>query len=436
MKMSSAWPALAVLLAAGHVQAPAAEILVPGGQANVVDALVAAQPGDTIRITDSGTYNGDLNITKPVTIIADPGRTPVIVTNGVQTHGIHFQEGSQGSRIGSNSGGVITVDGDADHGFAYRYLSTPGEITLENVVGRNFGINHGFQFTAVGDVASTFTIRNVRIADFAHLKNVASFFNLSGGAVVFEDCSFRHTAATNMFDTQTNGAGTIKFIRCILDADRSVLFARRDGTSPTNIEIRDSVVITRDPTNGTHRTFNLDSDFGNSTMNITNSALVGAASVLDVDTNNLFLNVDHCDLFSRIYQWPVIAHRTNANTIVRVRNSNLNNPGDASLPVGGTATGWGFYVYLTTPVQDSSNFNNYNVSGTALYGAPGSNFALGADDITSPGLNPGYVDTVNHDYMYSEPAELLSGDESGGPIGSHFNFLTQVPVELSAFGVM
>ncbi len=98
---------LASALICGAATIQAATISIPADHATINAAVTAANPGDTIVINETKTFDEFLRLRKPVTITAGIGFSPTI--NSATTTTLILFTGSGGSQFGSLAGGRLTI---------------------------------------------------------------------------------------------------------------------------------------------------------------------------------------------------------------------------------------------------------------------------------------------------------------------------------------
>src|SRR5690606_31476154 len=130
-------------------------------------AWSAAQEGDTIRFTQTGTYmqqQWDIN-KRNITVVADKGVT-LTLTGGTGDGVVRPRNGASGTQIGSNDGGVIVFDRINDAGgsvkrfmsrqlFGFEENAEP--LVFENVIIRNVDGFIGYEWEG------SLTFRDCRI---------------------------------------------------------------------------------------------------------------------------------------------------------------------------------------------------------------------------------------------------------------------------------
>lgn len=117
--------------------------IVPTAYSTIQAALDAADDGDTITLTDSGSYNEYLSVNKhDLKIVATAGQSPKITNpvDGATTPTVIFKANAGGTQVGSLNGGRIYIQyhkmpsGTALPNAMLRFLHTTNTlVTLENV---------------------------------------------------------------------------------------------------------------------------------------------------------------------------------------------------------------------------------------------------------------------------------------------------------------
>ncbi len=400
----------AALLMAPSVRA--AELLVPGGHATIGAAVAAASAGDTIRITNSAGYAESLSIDKSITIEAAAGQTPSITGDGVTTHVLRTLPGAGGAKIGSSSGGQITLNCQSSATIAA--IVSPqhpsGTVTFENLRFQNIntatdlvipsssgnctfreiasdGGARGFDLTAPS--AATITGAQLRLEKCIITNLAAEFLRQTGGSINLTiDQSYIHSLFVVWYVTSTAAGNSFTCNYSFL------------SNFPTNTSSGQGPGATCNLTNTPGVTIDWD-----------HVAVVSNRHCLQIyGGNNWTLTMDHCDLHGDIdgdSNHTILATNDATGRTVSVTNT--------TFVSNGTSIGWGDADSNTSnDVSVTGNYNNF-------VRARGPNAPAGANDITSP-VTPNYVAPATGNFLYTSP-ELITAGSGATPIGTMQDFM-------------
>lgn len=378
-------------------------VLVPTDEATIQAAIDAVDTGGLVRIVDSGVYQEDLNISKPgIRIVAAVGENPTIASTGTNNFAILPNASGSNYRLGSNSGGRITVD-TTNSASLTKVINmssqTAGTFTVENVEFVN--ITETLIDPRAG--AHTLNLINVEALDlpaFAirlDFMDAAATFNIEG-------CTL--SSSGQVIFNGTNGAeGNVNITRSDISSTGGNAIQISSGGAH-NITIDRSFVhgpganaavyVLRSPVN----------------LTITNSALYNSGG----GGNGLYvfmdsggpaeLTIDNSDILKGPSGFVGFRYIDGSVTNMSITDSNISD-------------------FNGTP--DGTLTLDYNNVITGTY----SGFTAGANDVS---VDPVYTDAAGGDFTYAE-ASLLTADSGGGPIGSAATLADFVPVELSTMSV-
>lgn len=381
----------------GTQSAQAATLLVPDSFSTINDAISASDEGDSIRITDSAIYHENLVISKRIHIEAAVGQNPVIQGTGAASSVIWTDDRSLGSRIGSLQGGRIVIDGgglDAIAVLLGNGHSQPGQVEFENLTIRNPAAGASMIYPAV---AGNSVFRDVSV-DAGNVCQFPIRLDFLGGAeMTFEGCSLTNAPDIGFFCGNPTGYGTVNLSDCNIEAHkRPFLIQPTSGPFIFNIQ-RSWIRNVEDTQSWT--TFSLRGDA--TELNLSDSVVenrgAGYIAFFFAGYGNMAVQIDHCDLIGDTIGF---GFQDASNRSFSISNSNV---------VTGSL---GFFG--SPAAGDALSFNNNNVTGG--YGS----FPSGTNDV-NPALQPNYFDPDGADFRYTTPG-LLTGDSSGGPVGSYRNF--------------
>ncbi len=412
---------------AGAQSASAAVIKVPNDWDTITSAVAAALPGDTVEITNSSTYIEALSITKPITLMATLGQSPVIQgIGGTSAVVVSVASTGAGAQIGSNAGGRIELKcGPSYTGNDYILVRTnhtgATPVICENLflntlntnaqAARVYGIYPRQDGAAIyrnilidgGNVSSTairlhyLTLATTEL-DHVRVRNTASnavVITNSSPTLVVKFCELGATAAGIRIYSNSGTADKVK-----LEVDRSLLLSDTDGAAGLG-----SLVI---------RGVNSQVDVTRSLLRSNSGHGVRIWSA----ANGVRLTMDHCDIVNTAGSLPAFLVETGTNRNVSITNSNIQ-----SINSGG------FSVTTDASSTFVSNFNNVHTpAGTAYTG-----ITAGANDV-QPGQNPQYVSLATGNILYNNTF-LKTAGQHGSSIGVNQNYsdiLTFVPVSRAA----
>lgn len=384
----------------------AAELLVPDDYPTIKEAYAAAGDGDTIRITDSGVYPGELAIGKRLNIVADPGVSPTIRGTTLTTQVVAVIEGGIGSVIGSTTGGQIIIDARGENNPIVGLFHTTGTVTYENISLINPATANAFALYGFpGNTAGSTTFRQLEV-DMGNGGNMIIQHNTLTGTLTFEDSTFRcrNVASGGFF--LNGGAGTINFTRCDVQTQRFFLYLYAMSFAPGGkwtINVDQSWIRCENSIYGNLPAIGIGGDpIIAADVNLTYSAIIGQAGVLrnSPAADNVNAVIDHCDLLSPGNSVIIDVEDALTGRSYDITNTNIIGPGDA-------------LSYTGTSEPMLSDYNNIVMGGDDYAG-----FTAGARDLS---LLPTYQNPTAGDYRYPEPA-LLVGSSTNGPIGSNFDF--------------
>jgi hypothetical protein len=459
--------------------------------ADLADTVAAANAGDTIIITDSGTLEADLVLDKQLYIMAADGETPVLIGDPC----VEFTNDADGSMFGSNVGGTIQLGDDTDVPTTWtdsdwiRFDDDAGDfdgsITFENL--DIWGTDHVWyskrDITSVGvitfndvDFHTTHTwelddgeweIVENRFIYMRHdgtmnlnrcftegaLRPVHTHEKGRGGwdnrTININNCEFRHDSLVNdiyvPFGSDEGLINRFQNEHVTINVDRSVLIGQNGvmvQDANATIGLENSVVVAMGAT--TYHTY--DHDGYSTTPEISAQSSPAAAISLE---NRFYSSsrwypdqfailgsytADHCDLISSgsvlylgDFSEPLFLDYSSTGRQVTITNSNL------------IALNSDPVVTATLRAQDSISLDHCNLYAAGSGGLWGGDAHAGMST-NGYSVDPGYIDSgTNYDFdtkntQYNE-GTLLTGDDSGGPVGSYLEAWQFVPVELSTFSI-
>lgn len=409
------------LVGLSAAQLSAADINVPGDQANLADAISAANDGDTIIITDSGTYTGQFIVDKSISIVAAEGQSPTLDTSG--SYVIVLMGEDNDLQIGSADGGRITLTSpehalhvetnssgcsltvtNVDINFASFYAieaRTVANIVLDDVHidGNETGI-YGLwvSFTAAPPEPPSFVIRDSTITNLLPTSNAILFRNWTGEGTLDIESSFINGGAYALIvDHRVSAAAEMTF--SIVD---SVLTTKRPDNPASPVRLRaGSYTFTAERT-------------------VFHATEAGQAFVLSDEDNiapGSVLTLDHCDFIAgnqsavEILGEDATATITNSVLIAGAEQAGLVRAATVTVTSRHNAiTGDPVYGLMDeeTIVNDSENFTIVN-------------------DIENQ--QPAYTDAAAYDFRYTSPFPLTVASEEGMPVGSNYDFINKVEGE-------
>ncbi len=389
-----------------------AEVLerVPTDHATIAAAVGAVSPGGTVLIEDSSVYVESFAIqTANISIVAAPGETPTIQYDGNNSYIIFADQPCQ---VGSNTGGRITIDGNNGGGgtqtHVFRPLHSSGEVRFENLDVRN--------------------VRNnpIVMPDAGTADTVLSNVDIDGGGVL-------------QFGIRLDFLNSVLTLNCVnyTNVSRECIFTSNPSTGTLNVN-NSYLEAVFQPINlefgSGGNTLNIDNSYihesggvgafgafyvrGAHTINMTNSVVqnddAGAFAFYHYDADGAGVSgpstvtFDHCDL---IADFPFrLVGSDSVNNQYTITNTNM-----------AVGAGAGSGQLLDGPNGDDTTVWDYNNVQSGAYAA----WPVGANDLN---LDPVYTDPGNGDYTYSD-ATVLTGDDSGGPIGNNAVFPAQTCVD-------
>lgn len=378
-----------------------ATIRVPTDFPSLQPAIDSAsiEGGDVVLIEDSGIYSGGIRISRPIRLIAAPGQTPTIRSDGAPVDGgvLSHSNAAVGGVIGSNEGGRITIDG-AGHAVNSRLIAslhTGGEVKFENL--RLTG-GHGGLFSFIYpdvQVASVASFNNVEV----DCQGVVDFpirpDQLRGGVLNLHRVTVDDADRMAILHSTANGAGTVNIDHCVL-VGKQLAIAIETGTGAINWNIFNSYL--GNDTTGSFAAIWVRSPGQQMYLNrsVLRNTGTGSAFFLFPGSNGVFC-LEHCDVISENIG---VRLDPGGNRTLVVRNSNII-----------TSSGG----FLGTPGgTDSTEIHHNNVTGG--YGS----ISPGVEDVDPP-ISPAYpsVSLPSPDYRYGDSL-LLTADTMGGPIGSRY----------------
>lgn len=355
--------------------------------------------GDVVLIEDSGVYSEKIQISRSIRLMAAPGQTPTIRSNGdpQKPYMIRHSDAAIGSVIGSNEGGRITIDGDGDPSIIWHISNrhTSGEITFENLLltGGHDGAN-SFIYPEIR-VRTTVTFNNV-IVD---AQDVVEFpvrpDLLRGGTINFNEVVITGAKRMAILHSNATGVGNFNIHNSKIVA-KQVAIAIEPGGGPITWALQNSYFGSTDSGSWAAMWVRAPDQRMTIVRSVFDMAGSGSSFFL-FPAVGCDLYMDHCDILSNYIGFRMTS---GTNRRIEVRNTNI-----VSTSVG--------YFGDTHPTDDLT-FAHNNIPGG--YGT----FPTGMNDVI-PGLIPNYpVPNFPHlNFAYTTPA-LLVGDDQGGPIGSRF----------------
>lgn len=396
----------------------AAEILVPAHHDTISSAVAAANTGDTIRITNSATYIERLLINKNITLLADPGQSPVIRANGLVNYVIRTTAGAAGAQIGSNAGGRIIIDADSNPAVSYSlqavHGATPGNVTWENLLVRNPREGGGGFYPA----ACESTLNDIEF-NGGGLMHLMIDHRPAGGFPLHLNRVYLHSMTSSLgggFGIYSNAVdGDINISQCIFETHRETILFEDTGPAKFKVTIDRSLLSSRINSNNDVIDIRSSTDF-----EITNSVILakgnGGRCIRLLPANNATVRIDHCDLIgdasvsSYANGGGILAYEGEGRTI-EVTNSNIITPQLGVVLL--VATGGETYL---------SDYNNIVTAGTRYGEMP-----PGANDFASPGVTPLYTAAATYNFTYTNP-ELVAAGAEGTSIGVNCDF-TNLPFQ-------
>ncbi len=431
---SCARHAIGAAFASALLAAPAlgAVIEVPNGQPTVAAAIAAANSGDEIVITNSDTYvEGTLTFNKQLTLAASPGQTPTIESDG-STALFFMAEGSNGTKIGSNDGGRITIDAASSSRDMIRLATVPADsvefenLNMINPQATTSGVAL-LAFSAGSNVAGvgSATFRDV----FVDMKGTGGrAFRLATTAAA-STYTFERVEVVNVADGQdpfilgVNGTalhgGTlnVKDSR-IFGGARSVYLFENSSKPQWDINIEDSLFRTRASVGAV----GIRIDLPNTGISVVRSAFASTgASILfngntrPVGDDGSQVTIDQSDLVSSGDPAPEPPAIPPPTVLIQPP---ITSAGDRGFLVTNSI------LYNTTTANNVvvvGEGSNDEIGGNNNNAFPGGyeDFSSTAD--VSPAEEPLYQDLAANDFRYSNTT-FLTASATGGHIGSRRNF--------------
>lgn len=429
----------------------AATISVPADYDTITSAIEAANPGDDVVITDSATYPEILVIDKHVNIYPALGQRPTIAPILDNEEGIIINNGAQGTKIGSLSGGRLTLGDQAQNGDPLIDVNiATGTVEFENCDIFDFKqiINIDDETTTETTIVFDDVEMNSNSGPLArwyevqirnHVNLVFNKTVVRGGprtAIVMDRGGEVTITATNsIFGTLENpeqgqsNRGAIWIDRndaeVVLDFDSCViaggqgdegLFSGGTGTSPYALYFDDGVVT------ATIARSVIESMAGNDTDDGVSNDEPGANPTgieIRAAGENKNVTLDYCDIYTSGTAFYLAENDGSASRTITIINSNL-------VSLNENATSGTIDAVHDTVVM---NFNNLYAPNGTLYGG---DFSAGANDLN---VDPQYVAPLI--YNLASQNNALDGADSTGSaqIGSDQAFYAIVPVELSTFSL-
>ncbi len=407
MRFARLWLMIVACVMAG-MTADAAELRVPGDHATLGAAVAAAAPGDAILITASQTFLESLAWDKRLSLVAAAGVTATIAGDGTSPYVLKTLPGAEGSRIGSADGGAIVVNGD-------RCALPAGVVTLTHA---------GWSTEAV-------TIENVRIGVGVTVANRDDM------ALVYVPASNGNIQMTNV----TMEGGNLGFY----------LWGTSDGTAINlnncRVKTRDFAIYYRGSRNDLRAercefesTANSTIYYSTSTVNAhvysqcwihssATSPLIALASryshlsrfeLCALASNyvlafydksyNEQIQFEHCDIVGSaaagLIRFTKPLEDRPGNRLLQITNSNIVNPAGPAVSTTGAFQ----------DIELTADFNNALVAGAAPFGTGDGFQTFAVTNAVGP-VDPGYIDTLNGDYKYTN-TYLKTADSRGGAVGS------------------
>ncbi len=429
---------LVVLLFLSLPGAEAATIHVPTGSPTVQGAVNMATDGDVVQIDNSAEYIESVAITKPITLMAAPGQTPVLKYDSANPSPVSYMIycTAAGARCGSNEGGQITLDGACNPNITV-FLGTnvnSGEVIFENLKCINGQPPDQFIYPdpdppgAGGGGASVFTFNNI-VGEAAGCDPESRFddmdFPIRPDFLEGSTLNLNHCIVTNADrmcilhggSDIPQSYGIVNIHGCILTG-RELAITSEPPSRPITWTVTDTVL--ESTISAAESTI-----FGTFSAWWVRSAgqVIHATRTVFIDNaqggrafypwwpgDTSIMTLDHCDFLSRngnpIHLGPptLIGERR-----LSIRNSILqsNDPSRPGFREDGAITDTDFFD------------NDYNNLNTGYGGVDEIQPSIkGVHDIIPP-ATADYVHPFGLDYnfQYTIPV-LLTGDESGGHVGS------------------
>ncbi len=410
------WGHLALLVLA--TSAGAAVIEVPGGQPTLTAAIAAAQPGDTIRITDSATYHESLSWDKPLAIEAKPGSSPLIAGDG-SPYILKTLPGAEGSRVGQFTGGRIRINGDAcslpsyvidlthslSLGEPVRLINLTVEVTVpiatrdDNALVKIAGPNGNLEMHEVellgGNLGlyvwstsanSYVTLERCRLRN----RDFAVYFRGGSNTLSARGSEFESTANNTIYySTGANGAHV--YDRCWIHSKANA-----------------ALIV------GATRANRL-AQFQRCALSVAPNQPVLGLGARSYNETWIF---DHCDLLGSsgtgLVRFTDPFETTAGARTVTLTACNLINPAGPAVDTGGA----------DREKRLTATYNNALVSSPAF----GSSAQFAEHTVSNPvgPVDPLFTDPGSGNFHYDHPA-LNQADSIGGAIGSRLNITTVVP---------
>lgn len=402
MRSSMIWIMVALLVCA--TEGYCGTIEVPGKYPTVAQAVTNAEVGDTILITDSGTYLDPLVISKKIVVKASPGQTPKIVWNEKSLNMLSFSKGSKDTQFGSNDGGRIIIDGVAQTSSTLEYMidfnqGGGNQVTLENLQIVASGNSNCEIIYATGE--NDFTVRNCILDGRDKADRLMQILGNASGNYVFENCKVVNFVSYGLY---AEGKPVITIRKCEFCGDindptkkmkkRSIGCAGEN--SQITLAVEDSVIR------------------GGGNVSGTGPSLGGGATV--------FLMTGEKGPMSNISFKRCLVYSTSQNALCLYQGATYTIDHCDII----TDTGCGIYTQLQPSIVNNANLTvtNCNIvargkGGRALTGAMPIYIDFSHNNIKT---DPGYTGMVElGDTRYSS-SEYLHAASDGTAIGTNRNF--------------
>lgn len=391
------------------------EILVPTDHTTIAAAIAAASDDDTIIIEDSATYAENLTVDKTVTIVAEAGETPVIQV--AADYVFDFTGTDKTLTIGSSDGGRITLESGA-HGVRAAAGSS-GTVNLNNLTINATSTYNGFEsrtanvslymddvlvdgqgsgiygifisFVAVPTTPPTYSVKNSTFTNLLGTSNAILIRNFNGeGNLVVESSVINGGAFAITTDLRASDAS---------------------GPFTVNVDLVDSVFTSNRPATVSHPIrFRAGRYHLTAERSVFWNRDLGPAFEIFNDANvlsNSTYAFNHCDFVAAGEQ--LATRFLGPDSDVTIENSIIV-AGAGQTGIVGNAT------------SDLTSRHNA-ISADTLYADWNSETIVSDLDFT-PGA-PAYLDPAAYDFRYLEPEALLTASETGGLVGSNYDFVNR-----------